>query len=133
MKRLVAQIHREIQLGKGKGLEIRMRFRRRLTETLLIKQDGWLEYRSTLRRQSMEHGYVIIGSGKEMSNLLPRFHAMLGNIKENIRGVTQKHLQRYLNEFCCRLNARFWEDQVFDGLLSSGLSSPTRTFSELKA
>ena len=110
---------------------------RHLGETSLVKTDGWLAYRSALRRQNVEHGYIVVGSGKEASKLLPWVHTMLANIKGNIRGVykgvANKHLQRYLDEFCYRFNRRFWEDQLFDRLLCSCLSTPTITFSELKA
>lgn len=38
-------------------------------------------------------------------------------ILDTYRGVMQKHLQKYLNEFCYRFNRRFWPGQGFDRLL----------------
>jgi len=62
---------------------------------------------------------------------------MPANIKGNIRGVykgvASKHLQRYPDEFFYRFNRRFWEDQLFVRVLCSCPSTPTITFSELKA
>ena len=60
---------------------------RHLIEASFVKTDGWLAYSSALRRQNMEHEYLVVGSGREASKLLPWVHTMLANIKGNIRGV----------------------------------------------
>jgi transposase-like protein len=47
----------------------------------------------------------------EVKEKLPWVHILIGNVKTFIRGtyhgVSHKHLQRYLNEFCYRFNRRF--------------------------
>jgi transposase-like protein len=107
-----------------------------LTDNSKVKTDGWAGYRSALKKKNVEHEYVVVGSGKEASRLLPWVHTMLANIKGNIRGihkgVSQKHLQRYLDEFCYRFNRRFWEDQLFGRVLCACLNTRTVTYSELK-
>jgi transposase-like protein len=108
-----------------------------LRDNSKVKTDGWGAYRSALKEQNVEHEYVVVGAGKEAPKLLPWVHTMLANIKGNIRGVykgvANKHLQRYLDEFCYRFNRRFWEDQLFGRVLCACLNTPTVTYSELKA
>jgi hypothetical protein len=62
---------------------------------------------------------------------------LIANIKGNIRavhpGVSQKHLRRYLAEFCYRCNRRVWEPQMFNRMLPACPGSATITFLELKA
>jgi hypothetical protein len=48
------------------------------------------------------------------------------------KGVANKHLQRYLDEFCYRFDRRFREDRLFDRLLCTCLSTTTITSSELR-
>ncbi|TSA24916.1 DDE transposase, partial [bacterium] len=42
-----------------------------------------------------------------------------------------KHLQSYLDEFCYRLNRRFFENQLFDRLLNASVLSKGITYAEL--
>jgi hypothetical protein len=39
-------------------------------------------------------------------------------------GVMANHLQKYLDEFCCRFNRRFWSGQGFDRLVGPVPSQP---------
>ncbi|RJP90483.1 MAG: hypothetical protein C4518_02350 [Desulfobacteraceae bacterium] len=60
---------------------------------------------------------------------------MISNIKGGIRGVyrgvSEKHLNMYLSEFCYRHNRRFWENQLFDRLLTACTLTTTITYAEL--
>ena len=47
-------------------------------------------------------------------------------------GVSSKHLQRYLTEFCYRFNRRFIEKSMFINLIRSCVFTETITFAELK-
>ena len=86
-----------------------------------IRSDGWRAY-GILRSKAIAHD-VVIGSGQDGSKNLPWVHLLISNIKGGIRGVYRgvgaKHLNRYLSEFCYRHNRRFWENQIFDRLLST--------------
>ncbi len=108
-----------------------------LTDNSKVKTDGAAAYRSALKEQNFEHEYVVVGSGKEAPKLLPWVHTMLANIKGNIRGihkgVSHKHLQRYLDEFCYRFNRKFWEDQLFGRVPCACMNTRTVSYSELKA
>jgi transposase-like protein len=71
----------------------------------------------------------------EAQDMLPWVHILIGNAKTFIRGtyhgVSHKHLQRYLNEFCYRFNRRRNESGIFDRILVASLSTATITFAEL--
>ena len=62
-------------------------------------------------------------------------HVVLSNAKAFIlgtfHGLDEKHMQRYLNEFCYRFNRRHFEGQGFFRLLASCASSKTITCHEL--
>ncbi len=61
---------------------------------------------------------------------------MMANVKANLlgthHGVSEKHLQRYLSEFCYRFNRRFWEPQLFDRTLNTCVTTSTITYAELR-
>lgn len=71
----------------------------------------------------------------EAMDKLPWVHILIGNAKSFIRGtyhgVSHKHLQSYLNEFCYRFNRRFNELLITDRLLTACLNTSTITYAEL--
>ena len=62
-------------------------------------------------------------------------HVLLSNAKAYIQGtfhgLDEKHLQRYLNEFCYRFNRRSFDGQGFFRLLTSCTNCKTITYNEL--
>lgn len=105
-------------------------------ENVVVRTDGWIAYR-VLDNEKSNHEPVVVGSGKNAVRLLPWVHTLIANIKGNIRGVyhgvSSKHLQSYLAEFCYRFNRRFWESQMFDRILAACVDASTVTYSELRA
>jgi transposase-like protein len=108
----------------------------RLAAEVVVRTDGWQGY-SVLDNPPGRHAWVVPASGPEAVKLLPWVHTLIANVKGNIRGVhhgvSQKHLPRYLAEFCYRFNRRFWEPQMFNRMLHACLNTPTITFLELRA
>lgn len=100
-----------------------------------VRTDGWQAY-GTLESLSHRHHPVITGSGKQAVKLFPWVHTLIANAKGNIRGiyhgVSNKHLPRYLAEFCYRFNRRFWEDQMFNRMIIACVGTQTITFPELR-
>jgi len=100
-----------------------------------VRTDGWQAYR-VLAELPHRHEPVVTGSGKNAVHLFPWVHTLIANVKGNIRGVyhgvSEKHLPRYLAEFCYRFNRRFWEDQMFNRMVAACLSTQTITFPELR-
>jgi transposase-like protein len=83
-----------------------------------------------------QHHSVKIINPKETLEHLPWVHIMIGNIKGLLKGVhhgvSAKHLQRFLSEFCYKFNRRFVERRMFSDLLIACLNTSTITFTELR-
>jgi len=116
--------------------EIQALVQERLAAQVVVKTDGWQGY-SVLDSPPCQHEWVVPGSGPEAVKVLPWVHTLIANVRGNIRGlhhgVSQKHLPRYLAEFCYRFNRCFWEPQLFNRMLHACLNTATITLSELKA
>lgn len=52
---------------------------------------------------------------------LPWVHIVISNFKSYVLGtyhdISGRYVQEYLDEFCYRLNRRFWENQIPNRLL----------------
>ena len=63
-------------------------------------------------------------------------HIAISNAKTFLlgtyHGVSHKHLQRYLDEFCYRFNRRAWEKQITLRLLTACIFATPVTYAELK-
>lgn len=109
-------------------------FDQHLGEEVTFRTDGWQAYK-VLESSQRKHQPVVVGSGKNAVIFLPWVHTLISNIKGNIRGiyhgVSIKHINRYLSEFCYRFNRRFWENQMFDRILNACLNCNTITLAEL--
>jgi len=107
-----------------------------LGEKVVVRTDGWRAYR-VLNKDQSTHEPEVVGFGTNAVKVLPWVHTLIANIKGNIRGVyhgvSSKHLNRYLAEFCYRFNRRFWESQMFDRILAACVDTNTVSYSELKA
>jgi hypothetical protein len=71
---------------------------------------------------SEEHHHIAKVTPPEMaSEWLPWVHVVISNFKSYILGtyhrVSGRYMQEYLDEFCYRLNRRFWEEQIPNRLL----------------
>jgi transposase-like protein len=67
----------------------------------------------------------------------PILHQQIMNMKGWLRGIhhqcSDKHYQKYLDEYCFRTNRRNTEQYIFRNIMSSVVSIKTKTFKELKA
>lgn len=86
-----------------------------------IRTDGWKSYGKVAKDKDLEHHRVILVNPKMAGHLLPWTHKFISNVKAVLRGphrgVSTKHLQRYLSEACYRFNRRYWTHQLFNRLL----------------
>ncbi len=100
-----------------------------------IKTDGWQAYRTVSKDMGITHSRVVLNDPKDALKLLPWTHRLIANAKAVMagphRGVSGKHLQRYLSEICYRFNRRFWGSQAFHRLLNACASTNTVTRDEL--
>lgn len=100
-----------------------------------VRTDGFASYFFGLGDHA--HEMVIVENGDDASKLLPWVHTLIANAKNMLRGahhgVSTKHLQRYLDEFCYRFNRRFWPAQSFSRLLQATITTTPTTYAELIA
>lgn len=102
-----------------------------------IRTDGWRSYQTAAKDLGIVHYRVVLRDPKDSMKLLPWTHRIIANAKCVLsgphRGVSPKHLQRYLSEVCYRFNRRFWHKQAFHRLLRACVSTTTITRGELMA
>jgi transposase-like protein len=98
-----------------------------------VKTDGLTVYR-VLPKLSLKHE-EIVASGKSKDELLHWVHVVISNAKAFItgtfHGLGEKHMQRYLDEFCYRFNRRYREGELFDRLLAACVNAPPIIYDEL--
>lgn len=91
-----------------------------------------LDIYDSLANLGMDHEKYPIASGEKP---LPWVHIIISNAKAFCLGTYhrfgRKHLQAYLDEFCYRFNRRFWEDQLFERLLTACINCEATTYREL--
>lgn len=62
------------------------------------------------------------------STALPWVHTMISNAKRTLLGinhsVSETYLQNYLNEFCYKVNRRYFNENLFDRLMVAAVSEP---------
>ena len=99
-----------------------------------IRTGGSHAYR-TLSKESFNQGQVVTMDDKDGLKELRWVHAVIANFKGNIRGVhhgvSAKHLQRYLAEYCYRFNRRMWDSQLFNRAIMACLGACAITWAEV--
>jgi transposase-like protein len=101
----------------------------------MVITDGWNGY-SKLAERGYEHlAATEDGDAKVAEEYLPIVHLVFSNLKSWLRGchhgVSDKHLQAYLNEFTFRFNRRFYPFNAFRSLLGIGGETESPTYREL--
>lgn len=86
-----------------------------------ITTDGWSGY-SFLTAAGYDHVREIQGCPEAASEVLPWVHTVISNFKrwilDVLHGVSLKHLQSYLDEYCYRLNRRHARGDLFRPVLN---------------
>jgi transposase-like protein len=104
-----------------------------ITPGSTIRTDGLTVY-SGLSKQGFQH-VTTIAPGKTKDDVLYWTHIIISNAKAFIagtfHGLPEKHIQRYLDEFCYRFNRRHREGELFDRLLLACATAPAVTRDEL--
>jgi len=92
-----------------------------IAEGSKVLTDGWTGYNG-LKAEGFKHRAKVQGSPKNASKILPWVHVVTANFKRWIldifHGVSSKHLQAYLDEFCYRLNRRQQRTDLFRRVLN---------------
>jgi transposase-like protein len=107
-----------------------------VTPGSVIATDGIPSYRP-LAKRSFDHQPLVVAEA-DASELLPWVHIIISNFKRWIldvfHGVSAKHLQSYLDEFCYRLNRRQQRTDLFRRVLNRyGRYTGPVTYAQLTA
>ena len=111
----------QLLAGDRNWKEIGPFVRRNIAPGTTIRTDGWQGY-NPLTGMGYGHDAVVLhGSPEAAEGHLPMIHIVFGNLKKWIlgthHGVSQQHLQAYLNEFVFRFNRRFYPFNAFNSVL----------------
>ena len=95
------------QVQNPGGNQITQSLGDKLGQEAEIITDGWRAYGS-LNSDTIKHFPVVARSGRNAVKVLPWVHTLIANVKGTIHGiyrcVSNRHLSRYLAEFCNRFN-----------------------------
>ena len=97
----------------------------------LIVTDDWSGYGSLGKLGYDHHAIAECGDPDVAEEFMPMIHLVFSNLKTWLNGihhgVSEKHLQAYLNEFTFRFNRRFYPFNAFRSLLgiAGGAEAPT--------
>lgn len=100
----------------------------------LVRTDGWHGYNDL--RGDFEHRPMKMIDDETLNEIhLPMIHIVFANLKTWIdgthHGVSQQHLQAYLNEFTFRFNRRFYPMTAFNSVLGLAAKSVPPTYEQL--
>jgi transposase-like protein len=98
-----------------------------------VHTDGLSAYEK-LGKEGYEH-HAEVFDPKNNPDHLHWLHTIISNAKAFIggtyHGLDEKHLQRYLDEFCYRFNRRKFEGQLFNRLLSACIEGICITYKQI--
>jgi len=101
----------------------------------MVVTDAAPSYASLTERGYQHLPVVESGNPAVAEEYLPIVHLVFSNLKSWLRGchhgVSEKHLQAYLNEFTFRFNRRFYPFNAFRSLLGIGGDTAGPTYAEL--
>jgi len=120
----------------GRGSEELTGFvRENVTTGSVVRTDGWTGY-GNLADMGYVHNALVLGGDPEKAEAhLPMIHLVFSNLKTWIlgthHGVSQQHLQAYLNEYVFRFNRRFYPMTAFNSVLGVAARSVPPTYEQL--
>lgn len=103
----------------------------------MIVTDGWQGY-GGLKKLGYDHQSATLGGDPEIADaVLPLIHLVFSNLKTWLQGthhgVSDRHLQAYLNEYVFRFNRRFYPMSMFNGVLGIAARRRGPTYDQLYA
>lgn len=85
----------------------------------VVKTDKLSSYNSVNKHTWCHFAQVV--KPKDAGKVLPWVHITIANAKRNLLGtyhmVSMKYIQDYLDEFCYKVNRRYFKDNMFDRLM----------------
>jgi hypothetical protein len=112
-----------------KGSTISEKVKANISHDSVVKSDDFRSY-SKINELVWRH-YPVKTPKDELEKALPWVHTMISNAKRNFLGInhmtSKKHIQNYLNEFCYKINRRYFGNQLFDRLLLASVTETWKT------
>jgi len=101
----------------------------------IVRTDGWGGY-GDLVKFGYDHDSLVLGGDPDKAEKhLPMIHLIFSNLKAWIQGthhgVSQQHLQAYLNEYVFRFNRRFYPMTAFNSVLGLAAHAVPPTYAQL--
>lgn len=94
-----------------------------VSKDAVVRTDGWKGY-LPVERSGYRHKVIVGEDSVEVAEQLVHIHRVFSNLKTWLlgthHGVSEKHLQAYLNEFTFRFNRRFVAFNAFKSVLGIG-------------
>jgi len=101
----------------------------------LVVTDDWSGYAGLRKRGYDHHAIAECGDPEAAEEFLPIIHLVFANLKTWLtgtrHGVSERHLQAYLNEFTFRFNRRFSPFNAFRSLLGIASDAAAPAYAEL--
>ena len=92
-----------------------------ITPGSVLATDGFASY-LPLGKRDFDHQPLVTDGVEDTADLLPWVHIIISNFKRWVldvfHGVSAKHLQSYLDEFCYRFNRRKQRTDLFRRILN---------------
>ena len=90
-----------------------------IRDNALIKTDNYRSYSNLKDLVWVHQAQTVVPA--DATKVLPWVHTMISNAKRSLLGIhhmiSKKYYQDYLNEFCYKVNRRYFGDKLFDRLL----------------
>ncbi len=95
-----------------------------VSPTSIVKSDDYKSYSNIKNLVDIHVNRAV--PPKESGNYLPWGHTMIANAKRTLLGihhmVSDKYIQGYLDDFCYKVNRRYYGEKLFDRLLIASVS-----------
>ena len=100
-----------------------------------VRTDGWRGYDGLVGAGYTHESLTLGGDADKAEKHLPMIHLVFSNLKTWIlgthHGVSQQHLQAYLNEYVFRFNRRFYPMTAFNSVLGLAAHAVPPTYDQL--
>lgn len=107
-----------------KGETIQSKVEEHIKNESVIKTDNFRSY-SRINELVWRHFSMKVPL-LELDKAFPWVHTIISNAKRNLLGInhmtSRKHIQNYLNEFCYKVNRRYFGKNLFDRLLIASVT-----------
>ena len=102
-----------------KGQTVEQKVKENISTDSVVKADNYRSY-SRIKDNVWCHIAQQV-KPKDAGKVLPWVHTMISNAKRTLLGaqhmVSKKYVQNYLDEFCYKVNRRYFGEELFDRLL----------------